>query len=142
LALGLSSVERAGVWRTCAPVFGALGDETRLSLVAKLCERSPQSIARLTEGSALTRQAISKHLRVLQNAGIVEGVRAGRESQYKFKPKPIDGVKSYVDQVSMQWDAALVRLKTLVEDLAIAYWIAGQDWNRRRAGANTTIKSA
>src|SRR6266853_765761 len=72
--------------RVHAPVFAALGDETRLSLVAKLCEGSPQSISRLTEGSNLTRQAISKHLHVLENAGIVESVRVGRESQYEFKP--------------------------------------------------------
>jgi len=101
--------------RVHAPVFAALGDETRLSLVAKLCEGSPQSIARLTEGSRLTRQAISKHLRVLQDAGIVESVRVGRESQYEFKPKPIDGVKSYLDDVSRQWDDALGRLKSFVE---------------------------
>jgi DNA-binding transcriptional ArsR family regulator len=101
--------------RVHAPVFAALGDETRLSLVAKLCEGSPQSISRLTEGSNLTRQAISKHLRVLQNAGIVESLRVGRESQYEFKPKPIDGIKSYLDDVFMQWDEALGRLKTFVE---------------------------
>jgi DNA-binding transcriptional ArsR family regulator len=96
-------------------VFAALGDETRLSLVAKLCKGSPQSIARLTEGSSLTRQAISKHLRVLQDAGVVESVRVGRESQYEFKPKPIDELKSYLDDVSKQWDDALGRLKSFVE---------------------------
>jgi DNA-binding transcriptional ArsR family regulator len=101
--------------RVHAPVFAALGDETRLSLVAKLCEGPPQSIARLTEGSHLTRQAISKHLRVLQNAGIVECVRVGRESQYEFKPKPFHDVKNYLDHISMQWDDALARLKSLVE---------------------------
>jgi DNA-binding transcriptional ArsR family regulator len=96
-------------------VFAALGDKTRLSLVAKLCERSPQSISRLTEGSHLTRQAISKHLRVLRNAGIVESMRVGRESQYAFKPKPIDDIKSYLEDVSRRWDEALDRLKTFVE---------------------------
>ena len=97
------------------PVFAALGDETRLSLVARLCEGPPQSIVRLTEGSNLTPQAISKHLRVIQNAGIVESVRVGRESLYAFQPKPIDGIKSYLDHVSAQWDEALGRLKTFVE---------------------------
>ena len=101
--------------RVHAPVFAALGDETRLSLVAKLCEGSPQSIARLTEDLNLTRQAISKHLRVLQDAGIVDSVRVGRESQYEFKPKPIDDIKSYLDHVSRQWDDALGRLKSFVE---------------------------
>jgi len=101
--------------RVHAPVFAALGDETRLSLVIKLCEASPQSISELTQGSNLTRQAISKHLRVLQDAGLVASVRAGRESLYEFKPKPIDGIKTYLDHVSRQWDEALGRLKSLVE---------------------------
>jgi DNA-binding transcriptional ArsR family regulator len=98
-----------------APVFAALGDATRLSLVEKLCEASPQSISRLTKGSDLTRQAISKHLLVLRNAGIVESVRVGRESQYEFKPEPIEGIKEYLDHVSKQWDEALGRLKTFVQ---------------------------
>jgi DNA-binding transcriptional ArsR family regulator len=101
--------------RVHAPVFAALGDETRLLLVAKLCKGPPQSIARLTEGSNVTRQAISKHLRVLENAGIVESIKSGRESRYVFKPKPVDEIKSYLDDVSGQWDAALSRLKTFVE---------------------------
>jgi len=105
----------AAARRFHAPVFAALGDETRLSLVLKLCEESPQSISRLTEGSDLTRQAISKHLRVLENAGLVESMRVGRESLYEFKAKPIDGIKSYLDHVSRQWDEALGRLKALVE---------------------------
>lgn len=101
--------------RVHAPVFAALGDATRLSLVAKLCEGTPQSISQLTEGSSLTRQAITKHLRVLQDAGIVDSVRVGRESQYVFVPKPIDEVKGYLDHVSRQWDEALARLKAFVE---------------------------
>jgi len=105
----------AAARRAHAPVFAALGDATRLSLVAKLCEGLPQSISQLTEGSRLTRQAISKHLRVLENAGIVESVRVGRESQFAFKPRPIDEVKGYLDDVSRQWDEALARLKSFVE---------------------------
>jgi DNA-binding transcriptional ArsR family regulator len=105
----------AAARRVHAPVFAALGDATRLSLVAKLCEGLPQSISQLTEGSRLTRQAISKHLRVLENAGLVESVRVGRESQYGFRPKPIDDVKGYLDDVSRQWEEALGRLKSFVE---------------------------
>ena len=99
-----------------APVFAALGDETRLSLVAKLCDGSPQSISQLTEGSTLTRQAITKHLRVLESAGIVRSVRVGRESLFEFEPKPMDEIKAYLDRVSAQWDDALERLKSFVED--------------------------
>jgi DNA-binding transcriptional ArsR family regulator len=101
---------------THALVFAALGDATRLSLVAKLCDRLPYSIARLTQGSKLTRQAITKHLRVLEGAGIVHSTRAGRESRFKFDPQPIEGIRQYLDSVSEQWDQALSRLKSFVED--------------------------
>jgi DNA-binding transcriptional ArsR family regulator len=99
-----------------APVFAALGDKTRLSLVAKLCGGQPQSISQLAEGSKLTRQAITKHLRVLENAGLVRSVRAGRESHFAFEPEPIEEIKAYLDHVSDQWGQALARLKSFVED--------------------------
>ena len=99
-----------------ALVFAALGDETRLSLVAKLCAGQPHSISQLTEGSKLTRQAITKHLRVLESVGIVHSIRAGRESRFAFDPKPIQGIKEYLDLVSEQWDQALSRLKSFVEN--------------------------
>ncbi len=99
-----------------APVFAALGDETRLALVAKLSRRRPYSISQLTHGSKLTRQAITKHLRVLENVGIVHSVRTGRESRFEFDPEPIEEVKEYLDFVSEQWDQALSRLKSFVED--------------------------
>jgi len=98
-----------------APVFAALGDATRLSLVAKLCGGQPRSISQLTKGSKLTRQAITKHLRVLERAEIVHSVRAGRESLFEFDPKPMEEMKKYLDRVSEQWDQALSRLKSFVE---------------------------
>jgi DNA-binding transcriptional ArsR family regulator len=98
-----------------APVFAALGDETRLSLVAKLCKGHPRSISQLTEGSTLTRQAITKHLRVLESAGVVHSVRSGRESLFEFDPEPMQEIKKYLDFVSEQWDHALSRLKSFVE---------------------------
>jgi DNA-binding transcriptional ArsR family regulator len=106
----------AGKGQARAPVFAALGDETRLSLVAKLCGGRPYSISQLTQGSRLTRQAITKHLRVLESVGIVHSVRAGRESLFEFDPQPIEGIKQYLDLVSEQWDQALSRLKSFVED--------------------------
>ena len=96
-------------------VFAALGDDTRLALISKLSGSEPRSISQLTEGSSLTRQAITKHLRVLENAGIVCCVRSGRESRFKFDPKPIDATRKYLDLVSQQWDETLTRLKSLVE---------------------------
>ena len=98
-----------------APVFAALGDETRLLLVVKLSDGRPHSISQLTRGSRLTRQAITKHLRVLENAGVVRAARAGRESLFEFDPQPIAGLKEYFDFVSEQWDQALARLKSFVE---------------------------
>ena len=99
-----------------AAIFAALGDETRLLLIAKLCSGQPHSISELTVGSKLTRQAITKHLRVLQRAGIVHGVRAGREKRFEFDPEPMHEIKQYLDIVSAQWDQALARLKSFVED--------------------------
>lgn len=102
--------------RARASVFAALGDETRLAVLAKLCGGEPQSIARLTAGSKLTRQAVTKHLRILEKAGVVRSVRAGRESLFELEPQPIEEVRAYLDQVSQQWDDALTRLKAHVED--------------------------
>jgi len=84
--------------------------------VAKLCRGRPYSISQLSEGSRLTRQAITKHLRVLENAGIVHSVRAGRESRFELDPKPIANLREYLDFVSEQWDQALARLKAFVEE--------------------------
>ena len=102
--------------RARAPLFAALADETRLSLVAKLCGGERYSISQLTEGSRLTRQAITKHLRLLERVGIVHSVRTGRESRFEFDPEPIEEMKKYLDFVSQQWDQALSRLKSFVED--------------------------
>jgi DNA-binding transcriptional ArsR family regulator len=98
-----------------APLFAALGDKTRLALVAKLCGGEPRSIAQLTGGSKLTRQAITKHLRVLERAELVHSVRAGRESLFEFDPAPLEEIKKYIDLVSEQWDQTLSRLKSFVE---------------------------
>lgn len=101
--------------RRHAPVFAALGDETRLTLLARLSERTPSSISQLADGSPITRQAITKHLRVLQSVGLVRGEMFGRECLFEFDPKPLMQAKDYLDLVSRQWDEALARLKTLVE---------------------------
>ena len=102
--------------RAHAPAFAALGDETRLSLVAKLSGGQPRSISQLTKGSKLTRQAITKHLRVLESVGMVHSVRTGRESRFEFDPEPMEEMKKYLDLVSEQWDQALSRLKSFVEN--------------------------
>ncbi len=105
-----------GQQRLHAPVFAALGDETRLTIVGKLSDGQPRSISQLTEGSKITRQAISKHLQVLENVGIVHSIKSGRETLFEFDPRPVTQAKSYLDQVSDQWDKTLARLKNFVEE--------------------------
>ena len=96
-------------------MFAALGDPTRLSLIARLGDGTPLSISRLAEGSRLTRQAVTKHLRVLENAGMVDSERSGRESLYRLETAGIIAARNYLDGISRHWDAALARLKLLVE---------------------------
>ncbi|MGD0674382.1 MAG: metalloregulator ArsR/SmtB family transcription factor [Polyangiaceae bacterium] len=98
-----------------APLFGALGDPTRLGLVARLCEQGPLSITRLTAGTDVTRQAITRHLGVLAKAGVVRGTRDGRESVWELQPRRLEEAQRYLDQISKQWDGAIDRLKGLVE---------------------------
>jgi DNA-binding transcriptional ArsR family regulator len=99
-----------------APLFAALGDETRLALVDRLCAGGPQSITRLTAGSAVTRQAITKHLQILADAGLVHDVRRGRERIWTLDTDRLDEARRCLDQIAQQWDAALERLKRFVED--------------------------
>ncbi|HYL71195.1 MAG TPA: metalloregulator ArsR/SmtB family transcription factor [Steroidobacteraceae bacterium] len=101
--------------RQHAAVFAALGDETRLALVAALAAGAPRSIAQLTGGSRITRQAITKHLRVLESAGVVRSARRGRESLFELDPAPLTEMQEYLGRVAEQWDQALARLKSLVE---------------------------
>ncbi|THK34859.1 ArsR family transcriptional regulator [Ensifer sp. MPMI2T] len=96
-------------------VFAALGDPTRLSLLTKLSDGQTRSIAMLSADTKLTRQAVTKHLHVLERAGLVKSIRVGRESQFGYRPGPIIEARSYLDRVSVQWDEALARLKALVE---------------------------
>lgn len=98
-----------------APVFAALGDETRLRLVARLCTDGPLSITRLSSGAPVTRQAITKHLRVLADVGLVRVCRHGREQIWELEPKQLLKARRDLDLISRQWDAALGRLKALIE---------------------------
>jgi len=98
-----------------APVFAALGDETRLGLVARLSEDGPLSIARLTEGAGVSRQAITKHLDALSAAGLVHGRRRGRERIWQLETRRLGEARRYLDHVSAEWDAALERLRKFVE---------------------------
>jgi DNA-binding transcriptional ArsR family regulator len=99
-----------------ASVFAALGDETRLSVLARLGAGAPQSISRLTLGTKLSRQAVTKHLRVLEAVGVVRSVRAGREHLFALEREPIAQAQKFLAETSRQWDDALARLKSFVED--------------------------
>jgi DNA-binding transcriptional ArsR family regulator len=112
------SLHSAG-WRDAsraAPVFAALGDETRLALVARLSSEGPLSITRLTAGSAVTRQAVTKHLDVLATAGLVSDVRRGRERIWELELEQMDAARTYLEHVSKRWDEALDRLRHFVEN--------------------------
>jgi DNA-binding transcriptional ArsR family regulator len=98
-----------------SPIFAALGDATRLSLLERLSGGQPLSISALSEGADMTRQAVTKHLRVLEEAGLVASSRVGRESRYAFRPGPVAEARAYLDEVARQWDGALGRLKAFVE---------------------------
>lgn len=87
----------------------------RLSLLAKLARGRRYSISQLTQGSHLTRQAVTKHLRVLERVRVVRCIRSGRECLFELDPQPVQQVRDYLDQVSAQWDHALSRLKSFVE---------------------------
>jgi DNA-binding transcriptional ArsR family regulator len=96
-------------------VFAALGDPTRLRLVARLCDGGPLSIARLTSESDFTRQAITKHLRVLADAGLVHVARQGRETRWEMDPRQLEVARRYLDRIAVRWDDRLQALKQHVE---------------------------
>jgi DNA-binding transcriptional ArsR family regulator len=101
--------------KRAASLFAALGDEVRLKLVARLCEAGPLSITRLTSGTRVTRQAITKHLRVMEQAGLVHGTRLGRESLWQLERDRLEHARQCLDIISTQWDEALGRLRHFVE---------------------------
>ncbi len=106
---------RAAHLARSAPVFAALGDETRLVLVARLSGGEPLSIVRLAAGTGVTRQAVTKHLLVLAHAGLVRSQRTGRERMWELEPEPLRQAGQSLARISAQWDVALGRLKAFVE---------------------------
>jgi DNA-binding transcriptional ArsR family regulator len=114
--LPVRSVRAAAVPRDAAPLFAALGDRTRLRLVSRLSGGGPQSITGLAEGFDVSRQAVTKHLRVMERAGLVKSRRRGRESVWDLEPRRLEDARRHLDVISRQWDAALGRLKKFVED--------------------------
>ncbi|MGO4329756.1 MULTISPECIES: ArsR/SmtB family transcription factor [unclassified Cupriavidus] len=101
--------------RKSASVFAALGDETRLRLVAALCAGGAMSIAQLTAGSDISRQAITKHLHALAQVGLVHDIKVGRERQWAFDPAQIEAARRSLELIARQWDHALERLRLALE---------------------------
>ena len=110
-----SRVPAARAVRGSAPIFAALGDDTRLRLVAVLCVGGAMSIAQLTSGTDITRQAVTKHLHVLADAGLARHVKTGRERLWEFEPSQLDEARRSLELIAQQWDQALARLKRAVE---------------------------
>ena len=102
--------------RDAAPLFAALGDPTRLGLVARLSARGPASIAELGESVDVSRQAVTKHLHVLSDAGLVRGFRQGRQHIFELEPTRLAAARGYLERIDAQWDAALARLEAFLEE--------------------------
>src|SRR6059036_3764636 len=102
--------------RSAAVLFAALGDATRLSLLRRLSVDGPLSITRLSEGAGVTRQAITKHLEALADAGLVQHDWRGRERIWELEPTRLEMARRCLDRISDQWDAAIGRLKAFVEE--------------------------
>lgn len=111
----MSRVESYSPAPAPASVFAALGSTPRLELVSRLSDGREYSIAALTESLDLTRQATTKHLQVLQDAGVVDSRRVGRENRFTIRPGSINQAKAYLTRVSDQWDSAIARLRAQVE---------------------------
>ncbi len=102
--------------RANAPVFAALGDDTRLSLLISLGDGRSHSITQLACGAEVSRQAITKHLHILEEAGLIRGARHGRENRFQLQPQSLAKAKQALDAISAQWGQALLRLKSFVEE--------------------------
>lgn len=102
--------------KASAPIFAALGDETRLAVVQRLCDLGPSSLSGLSEGANVSRQAVTKHLRVLAGAGLVRQRRRGRATIWEFRARGLDDARRALDTIARDWDAALARLRSFVEE--------------------------
>src|SRR4249919_193730 len=111
--VGLSAMTRSS--EALASVFAALGDSTRLKLVAVLCAGGAFSIAQLTANTEMTRQGVTKHLQVLAEAGVVRDLKVGRERLWQLDPKQIEAARQTLEVIGRQWEQALGRLKSFVE---------------------------
>ena len=109
------SAAAAALQPDAVPLFAALGDATRLRLLGRLSAGGPLSITRLSEGTGVTRQAITRHLHALGDVGLVRHARRGREQVWDLNRKRLEKAKQYLDYIAAQWDDAAERLRAFVE---------------------------
>ena len=112
MAKATSSVEDLSA---AAPMFAALGDPVRLAMLARLCKDGPLPTISLKQGVAGTRQGVTKHLQVLEGAGLISSDRVGRDREWQIRAQQLATARHYLDQISMQWDLRLERLRAFVE---------------------------
>lgn len=102
--------------KKAAPLFAALGDPVRLAMVTRLCQEGPLPTMRLKDTTAYSRQAVTKHLRLLERAGLVHSQRVGKDRLWRIEQERLAQVRHHLDQISAQWDATLERLRRFVEE--------------------------
>jgi len=108
-------MQKASDMRRAAPLFAALGDPVRLAMIARLCDDGPLATIELQRNTRVSRQAVTKHLQVLENAGLVSSGRVGRDRQWQVQAEHLAAARGFLDQISKQWDLRLARLKAFVE---------------------------
>jgi DNA-binding transcriptional ArsR family regulator len=111
-----STASQIDEMQAAAPIFAALGDPVRLAMVARLSRDGPLATVELSQGISVTRQGLTKHLRVLESAGVVSSGRVGRDRQWRLQPGQLSAVRAFLDEMSAQWDVRLERLRALVEE--------------------------
>ncbi len=99
-----------------APLFDALGDPNRLRIITRLCDGGPSSTTEVTQVVAVSRQAATKHLMLMEAVGLVSSERKGRERIWRVQPKPLSEASDYLTALSLRWDRAIDRLRAYVED--------------------------
>jgi DNA-binding transcriptional ArsR family regulator len=108
--------QNAMLAQVSAALFAALGDQQRLWLVSRLCDGGPRSTTQLASGARISRQAVTKHLRVMERAGLVRSARRGRERMWRLEQRRLEEARRYLSQISAQWDVVLERLRTFLDE--------------------------
>ena len=115
MSVRIKKIAKSAPLERSVPIFAALGEETRLKLIVVLCVGGAMSITQLTAGTDLSRQAVTKHLGILAEAGLVKDAKVGRERLWEFEPNRLDDARRSLELIASQWEDALQRLRLAVE---------------------------